>query len=149
MRYRGLISALIGTSALCMTGCGTSRTATAKSSELSIERFESVDSSRVENLVVLDTLKEITTITVDRNDRGDTLRLTQITDRTRATARDRVKDTEVKVVKQTDTVFIVRRDSVQVSEVQGSSRASPFVNCLKWVFWIIVALIVLMKAGDG
>ena len=116
---------------------------------MSIERFESVDSSGVENLVVLDTLKEITTITVDRNDKGDTLRLTQITDRTRATARDRVKDTEVKVVKQTDTVFIVRRDSVQVSAYQGSSRASPFVNCLKWVFWIIVALIVLMKAGDG
>ena len=41
------------------------------------------DSSAVERVEVLDTLKEVTTITIDRNDKGDTLKVVQITDRTR------------------------------------------------------------------
>lgn len=106
------------------------------------------DSTDVQSLVVLDTLKEITTITVDRNDKGDTLRLTQITDRTRASARERVKDVEVKVVK-TDTVYVELRDSVRVQEFQasnGENRPSAFISALKWVFWIIVAVTVLVAA---
>ena len=96
-----------------------------------------------------DTLKEVTTVTVDRNDVGDTLRVTTVTDRTRASVRDRVRDVEVKIVEKTDTVYVERRDSVYVQETlrpaQGDSgRASAFVSALKWVFWIIVSITVLL-----
>lgn len=116
---------------------------------MSTERVELRDSTEVQSLVVLDTLKEITTITVDRNDKGDTLRLTQITDRTRASARERVKDVEVKTVVKTDTVYVELRDSVRVQEFQasnGENRPSAFISALKWVFWIIVAVTVLVAA---
>ena len=116
---------------------------------MSVERVELRDSVEMQSLVVLDTLKEITTITVDRNDKGDTLRLTQITDRTRASARDRFKDIEVKEVVRTDTVYVERRDSVRVQGsgvmVQGSSRASPFVRAVKWVVAVMVVICILIK----
>ena len=116
---------------------------------MSVERVELRDSVEMQSLVVLDTLKEITTITVDRNDKGDTLRLTQITDRTRASARDRFKDIEVKEVVRTDTVYVERRDSVRVDSsglmVQGSSRASPFVRAVKWVVAVMVVICILIK----
>ena len=116
---------------------------------MSVERVELRDSVEMQSLVVLDTLKEITTITVDRNDKGDTLRLTQITDRTRASARDRFKDIEVKEVVRTDTVYVERRDSVMVDSsglmVQGSSRASPFVRAVKWVVAVMVVICILIK----
>lgn len=103
----------------------------------------------VQSLVVLDTLKEITTITVDRNDKGDTLRLTQITDRTRASARERVKDVEVKIVEKTDTVYVAVRDSVSSVKFQdsvgvGGNRPLAFTSALKWIFWIIVSLTVFI-----
>lgn len=132
-----------------MASCSVSRTASKMEEQLSTERVELRDSTEVQSLVVLDTLKEITTITVDRNDKGDTLRLTQITDRTRASARERVKDVEVKVVEKIDTVYIATRDSVQVSNTNltnPTNRASPFVSALKWVFWIVVAVTVLVAA---
>ena len=96
-----------------------------------------------------DTLKEVTTVTVDRNDVGDTLRITTVTDRTRASVRDRVRDVEVKIVEKIDTVYVERKDSVRVqafqgSSVQGVARASPVVSALKWVFWIIIAILVLI-----
>ena len=93
-----------------------------------------------------DTLKEVTTVTVDRNDVGDTLRVTTVTDRTRASVRDRVRDVEVKIVEKTDTVYIERRDSVYVEKgAQGEkARASPVVSALKWIFWIIVSIAVLL-----
>ena len=125
-----------------MMACGTSRQATAKSSKLRAERVETVDSSRVESLAVLDTLKEITTITIDRNDKGDTLRLTQMTDRTRATARDKVKDVKEKVVVKTDTVFVERRDSVSITDRTDGTDGKPtrLQKTLRLVLWIIIAL---------
>lgn len=41
------------------------------------------DSVVVQSIEVHDTLREVTTITVDRNDRGDTLRQSIVTDRYR------------------------------------------------------------------
>ena len=96
-----------------------------------------------------DTLKEVTTVTVDRNDAGDTLRVTTVTDRTRASVRDRVRDVEVKIVEKTDTVYVERKDSsLQVTayglQEGDKARASPVVSALKWVFWIIIAILVLI-----
>ena len=102
-----------------------------------------------------DTLKEVTTVTVDRNDAGDTLRVTTVTDRTRASVRDRVRDVEVKIVEKTDTVYVERRDSsLQVTayclQEGDRARASPVVSALKWIFWIIIAiggLVIIFKVS--
>lgn len=132
-----------------MTGCGVSRTATNASVESRVAE-ERITEARDSVVVELrDTLKEVTTVTVDRNDAGDTLRVTTVTDRTRASVRDRVRDAEVKIVEKTDTVYVERKDSVRVqafqgSSVQGAARASPFVSALKWIFWIIVSITVLL-----
>jgi hypothetical protein len=97
---------------------------------------------------VYDTLREVTTITIRENEKGDTLKLVQITDRTRATDRAAARDKEEKLIVRTDTVYIERRDSVLVSSFKiqdsGSKRTSPFVSSLKWIFWILCAIIVLI-----
>ena len=102
---------------------------------------------------VYDTLREVTTITIRENEKGDTLKLVQMTDRTRATDRAAARDKEEKLVVRTDTVYIERRDSVLVQssrfKVQGDSlipRPSSLILTLKWIFWILVAGIVLIIA---
>ena len=149
MPFKRLTPALIGLTALLWTGCGVSRTATNTSVESRVAE-ERITEARDSVVVELrDTLKEVTTVTVDRNDVGDTLRITTVTDRTRASVRDRVRDGEVKIVEKIDTVYVERKDSVRVqafqgSSVQGVARASPVVSALKWVFWIIIAILVLI-----
>lgn len=97
-----------------------------------------------------DTLIEVTTITIDRNEVGDTLKTSVVTDRTRARTRDNIAKQETKTIIKTDTVYVAVRDSVMVQETlrqaQGDSggRASAFVSALKWVFWIIVSLTVFI-----
>lgn len=102
------------------------------------------DSVRVERIEALDTLMEVTTITVRENEQGDTLRVTTVTDRLRSRTRDKARDVEVKVVERTDTVYIERRDSVYVEQARGQpsaeNRRAPWLSALRWVFWIIVAI---------
>ena len=99
MRYNALATALTVLIVLCVTACSTSRKATeVSSSKLQVSSAERRDSSAVERVEVLDTLKEVTTITIDRNDKGDTLKVVQITDRTRARNRDNVVAQKVKVM---------------------------------------------------
>ena len=115
-------------------------------------RVESVtDSLREEisqNLNENLTEHEVITETVFQ---GDSVRLERITDR--VTVRDRsarteAKKEEVKVVR--DTVYVERRDSTSVKEMvgpsagSGTARASPVVSTLKWIFWIIVSVTVLI-----
>lgn len=82
---------------------------------------------------------------------NDTLKVERITDR--VTVRDRsakteAKKEEIRVVR--DTVYIERSDTTSVKEVAGPStgsgtaRASPVVSTLKWIFWIIVSITVLI-----
>ena len=155
MPFKRLTAALIGLTALLLTGCGVSRTATNASVESRVAE-ERITEARDSVVVELrDTLKEVTTVTVDRNDVGDTLRVTTVTDRTRASVRDRVRDVEVKIVEKTDTVYVERRDSsLQVTayglQEGDKARASPFVSALKWVFWIIIAiggLVIIFKVS--
>ena len=101
----------------------------------------------------MDTLREITTVTIDRNEAGDTLRLSRVTerDRIRDRAQERSKEVEIKVVR--DTVFIEKRDSVDVknhSPTSGAGSSGGFVASLRWIFWIIVAiggLIIVIKVS--
>lgn len=101
----------------------------------------------VERVEVHDTILEVTTITVDRNDKGDTLRQSIVTDRERVrnAADVRSKTVDVKVVR--DTVYIDKRDSVSSYRFQGLDSLTPHPSTLtfiKWIFAVICAIIVLI-----
>lgn len=101
--------------------------------------------SVVEN--VRDTLREVTTITVRENEWGDTIRMSVVTDRDRVRERAAVRDKEEKVIMKTDTVFVAVRDSTEVRNYgvsESRSRASPVVSVLKWIFRILICVIVLV-----
>ena len=132
-----------------MSACGSSRqAAVSRLAELRIN--ESMEERSRESVVVAvhDTVMETKTITITKNVDGDTLRLTQITDRTRARAMSDVRSKKEDVRVRVDTVIVEKRDSSYVQNTNGTndtnSRASPFVSSLKWVFWIIIGLIVLI-----
>lgn len=100
-----------------------------------------------------DTLKEVTTVTVilrepqDRQRPPDTVKVSTVTDRTRASVRDRVKEVEVKVVEKHDTVFVQKTDSVYVQNTNltnPSTGSGRVASVLKWVFGIVVAICILV-----
>ena len=108
-----------------------------------LRSMEARDSVRLE---LRDTVMETNTITITKNVDGDTIMQSIVCERERVRNRDRVRDNRERTVIKTDSVFVERRDSVQVSEFRGancSSRASPGVTALKWVLGILVALVVL------
>jgi hypothetical protein len=122
--------------------------ATSSSEELRTTELRSTETRDSVTIELRDTLKEVTTITIDRNDKGDTLKVVQVTDRDRIRDRSQLRDKSEKIIVRVDTVYVERRDSFRVDrgQVTGDSsrpsatRASPFVSALKWVFWIIVAI---------
>ena len=127
-----------------MAGCASTKQTASKEvlsfKVLDTREQEARDSVRLE---LRDTLKEVTTVTVQLNESGDTVKVSTVTDRTRASVRDRVKDVEVKTVVKTDTVFVAVHDSTSVTTVASApsvTRASAFVSALKWIFWIILAM---------
>ena len=108
-----------------------------------LRSMEARDSVRLE---LRDTVMETKTITITKNSDGDTIMQSIVCERERVRNRDRVRDNRERTVIKTDTVFVERRDSVQVSEFRGancSGRASPVVTAVKWVLGILVALVVL------
>ena len=129
-----------------MSACGSSRqAAVSRLAELRIN--ESMEERSRESVVVAvhDTMMETKTITITKNVDGDTLRLTQITDRTRASAMSDVRSTKEDVRVRVDTVYVEKRDSSYVQNTNDTnSRDSPVVSGLKWVFWIILGLIFLI-----
>jgi len=139
---------VIGLTALIGSACSVSREATSSQSEqLRVEHSEFRDSSKVEREVVAirDTVREVTTIHIQTNETGDTLKVVQVTERDRLRDRSAVRDKEEKVIVRTDTVYVEHRDSVfvQAASAPSGARASPVVSAQKWMFWIIVGLIVL------
>ena len=77
-------------------------------------------------VAVHDTIREVTTITVQLGDAGDTVKVVQITDRDRARNREAVRDKEERLVVKTDTVYVEKRDSsLQVlGRAKRQSRAT-------------------------
>lgn len=134
--------ALIGLTALWLTGCSSTRSVTGTSDYKYQEaRVESVVDSLCENISqnLNDNLTEheVITETIIRN---DSVKVERITDR--VTVRDRSAKTEAKkeeVRVQHDTVFVQKTNSSVVLD-----RASPWVLTLKWVIVIGIALIGLM-----
>ena len=132
-----------------MSACGSSRqAAVSRLAELRIN--ESMEERSRESVVVAvhDTMMETKTMTITKHVDGDTLFRSVVTDRERirnaADVRSKKEDVRVRV----DTVYVEKRDSSYVKNTNGTndtnSRASPFVSSLKWIFFIIVSLIVLI-----
>ena len=95
-------------------------------------------------VAIHDTLREVTTITLQQDAQGDTVKLVQITDRTRASRSEGYRDREEKIVVKTDTVYVAI-DSVTVNNRPAtvSSKRSTVNQTLKWLFAILCAVIVL------
>ena len=134
MLSRKLTLALTVITALLSVSCSVSRTAVAESSAVRVESSETVE--RVDSVIVeqRDTLREVTTITIDRNDKGDTLKVVQITDLTRARSRDNVVAQRVKTEVRVDTVYVEKRDSVYIQNTNlanPTNKKNTFVSSLK------------------
>lgn len=105
------------------------RTVTSEATDLRI--LESTEVTARDSVVVelRDTLVETTTITIDRNEVGDTLKVVQVTDRerVRSMADVRSKKEEVRVVR--DTVYVAVRDSTDVRNYGATESQSGEPLC--------------------
>ena len=108
-------------------------------------------------MMVHDTIREVTTITIRQNEAGDTLKVVQVTDRDCIRSKADVRSKKEVVRVERDTVYVAVRDSVSSFKfkVSGDSlnpRPSTLILTLKWMFAVICAIVVLimvvrMKAG--
>jgi len=107
---------------------------------------------------VHDTLREVTTITIRENERGDTVFRSEVTDRDRIRSKADVRSKKEVVRVERDTVYVERRDSILVKSEERrvkssiSHHTSAISHLLKWVFAVICAvgvliIVVRMKAG--
>ncbi len=111
-----------------------------------VATYREADSMKEEKVVAEhDTVMEVTTIHVRTNEAGDTVFRSVVTDRTRARDRDRIAKQMTKTVVKTDTVYVERRDSVVTNGKYGGGQSggTALHSTLKWIFWIILALIAL------
>lgn len=90
-----------------------------------------------------DSVVERTTVTVDRKENGDTVRVCIVTDRERVSDRSRNDRAMYRTMVKTDTVYVEKRDSVLIKN-EKKARASPLLMNLRWIFWIVIALIGLI-----
>ena len=96
-------------------------------------------------VAVHDTIREVTTITVQLGQAGDTVRVAQVTDRDRIRSKADVRSKKEVVRVVRDTVYVERRDSVVVRDAANiSHHTSAISHLLKWIFWIIIGLIALI-----
>lgn len=130
----------------------------AKSAERSVLTVESEKKiERVESVVVeqRDMLREVTTLTIMKNDKGDTLKVTQVTERDQLRSRYDVRHKKKDVLAIRDTVYVVTRDSVLIQDsMYGHHEKSmnlkrTFVSALRWIMaiaLILLATVVLVRA---
>ena len=125
-----------------MAGCGASKSVMRESAQLRIQGLTELTARDSVMVELRDTLKEVTTVTVQLNETGDTVKVSTVTDRTRASDRSQLRDKSEKLIVRVDTVYVERRDSVLVKN-SNQARASPLLKILKWILWIVVGLIAL------
>ena len=105
-------------------------------------------------VTVFDTITITKTITIRENEAGDTVRVSTVTERDHVRDRSQLRVKSEKLKVDTDTVY-VERDSLRLTayslpDVTQKSRKSQklkpsgFVSALRWVFWILVAIIALV-----
>ncbi len=136
--------------ALCVSACCTTHKA---STNQRFERSEVATRDTVREQVMVevhDTVRETTTITVilrqaqDSSRTDDTVKVIQITDRERSHDVAQLKDKSEKIIVNSDSA--IQHDSVVVTESQQplTYQCSPLTVTLKWLFWILLALVVLV-----
>ncbi len=109
-------------------------------------------------VTVMDTIKEVTTITLvlrqaqEPTEPDDTLRMTTVTDRTRASTRDRYHDVQEKLLVKTDTVYVERTADTTAliagltRDPQKDTPARNSIRILRWICFILLALVALIIA---
>ena len=99
-------------------------------------------------VAVHDTLTITKTITIRENEQGDTVFRSEVTDRDRIRSKADVRSKKEVVRVERDTVYIEKRDTVEVEKntnfSNGTNKSSNFVSSLKWIFWILCAIVVLI-----
>ena len=153
MRYRASATVLIALTALCLTSCSVS--CKASSSERLLRTEATTRDTALQQVVVAvhDTLREVTTITLQQNDQGDTLKLVQVTDRTRASRSSDLREKKERTEVRVDTVYIEKQSDNTVAfagpgvtiDKDGTLTVnrSP-LTFMKWLFAILCATIVLV-----
>ena len=127
-------------------------TAVSQSEELRTTELRSTESRDSVTIELHDTLKVVTTITIDRNDAGDTLRVTQVTDRDRARDRSQLRDKSEKLIVRVDTVYVAVRDSTDVwsyGATESQSGGTALHRTLKWMLaiaFLLLASVVFVRA---
>ena len=136
-----------------MTGCWSSRKAVSLTQ--TSQRHEVSDTIREQVVVeVHDTVRETTTITVQLDTAGDTVRLLQVTERNTIRNSDRIREhtertLELKdtltVEKQTDRSVAVAGPNVEIDKNGNvTKRVNRFAQSLKWLFLTLVAVIAII-----
>ena len=126
--------------------------AVSQSEELRTTELRSTESRDSVVVELRDTLVETTTITIDRNEVGDTLRVTQVTDRDRARDRSQLRDKSEKIIVRVDTVYVAVRDSTDVwsyGATESQSGGTALHRTLKWVLaiaFLLLASVVFVRA---
>ena len=105
-------------------------------------------------VTVIDTIKEVTTITIRESETGDTLRMTTVTDRERVRSMSDVRSKKEDVYVRTDTVYIEKEADKTVAvagpgteiDEQGNvtKRVNRVAQTLKWLFLTLVAVIAII-----
>ena len=136
-----------------MTSCWSSRKAVSLTQ--TSQRHEVSDTIREQVMVeVHDTVRETTTITVQLDTAGDTVRLLQVTERNTIRNSDRIrehtertlelKDT-LSVEKQTDRSVAVAGPNVEIDKNGNvTKKVNRFAQSLKWLFLTLVAIIAII-----
>ena len=92
-----------------------------------------------------DTVMVTKTITITKNEEGDTTFTSIVTERDRVRDRAAVRDKEEKRIVRTDTVYIEKRDSVSTTNLANpTNQKNSFVSSLKWICFIILGFIALI-----
>ena len=120
---------------------------TSSSTELRTAESRSMEAKDSVAVAVHDTIVETTTITIREDANGDTVKTSIVTDRYRGRNASGFRVQDSRVMVKMDTVYVEKRDSVLVSNTNLSGetkKRSTLVGALKWVFLIIVGLIVLV-----
>lgn len=154
MLRKMLVIALV---ALIASACSTSRIVSSRAEVRGLKAEVRSQKSEVRGLraevrsqrdELHDTMTITKTITIRENERGDTVRMSVVTDRERSKAevrglRAEVRSKRAEVRSQKDEVRSLK-DEVRGLGVEGAAtRTSLVVSALKWVFWIIIAIITL------
>lgn len=93
-----------------------------------------------------DTLREVTKVTVQLDAAGDTLRMSTVTDITRARASASRRLSEERETTRTDTVYVAVHESVQTSR-SGSGAGRTWLRCLlgSMTVWLTSWTIFIVK----